>query len=241
VIREEPASEEAGRFEWVEISQLPEEWEADVGGFQVVFPCDHDAEGDGYAVEPAPEDRARVAVEQARAEAERLLAEAEQEAVAIREQARLEGAKVGEAQGRKLLEEATERVESLSSELAEHKSSLYREARAQVVELVLALAQKVLGGLAESQAEAVLRVAERAIQLLSDRETLTIRVHPEEVKLLVEAKPKILETFDGIQKLTVVKDPSVKRGGCLVQTPTTEIDARLDTQLQEIVRSVRAC
>ncbi|MBE0616947.1 MAG: hypothetical protein IH608_03325, partial [Proteobacteria bacterium] len=102
-----------------------------------------------------------------------------------------------------------------------------------------ALVNRLLGPLAEGDETAVIRVVERALQLLSDRENLTIRVNPKDLRSLVEAKPLLLESFDGIQKLTVLEDPAVKRGGCLVQTPTSEIDARLETQLAELARALR--
>jgi flagellar assembly protein FliH len=190
--------------------------------------------------EPTPEDLAQAVLEEARAEAERLLVEARARAEALAQEARRQGFEAGEAEGREHLARAAEGLEALASELAGYKSSLYRDARSQVMELVLALVDKILGPLAESEGAPVVRVVERALRLLSDRETLTIRIHPEDLHALLEAKPKILETFDGIKGLTVVEDPSVKRGGCLVETPTTEIDARLDTQLQEVARSMRA-
>jgi flagellar assembly protein FliH len=86
----------------------------------------------------------------------------------------------------------------------------------------------------------VVPVVERSLQMLSDREQLTIRVNPDDLKVVLDAKPQLLEAVDGIQKLTVLEDPSVRPGGCLVQTPTTEIDARLETQLQELARSIRS-
>lgn len=180
------------------------------------------------------------AVDEARRKAEEILSGAEKEAERIRSEAHRAGLAAGQVEGRAALEAAAARLENVAKELAAHKPSLYDEARRQVVELALSVVKKILGPLAEADAQAVLRVVEKALQQLSDREILTIRVHPDDLKSLVEAKPKILEAFDGIQKLTVLDDPSVKRGGCLVQTPTTEIDARLETQLQEIVRAVRS-
>lgn len=179
-------------------------------------------------------------LDEARREAAEILADAEKEAKRIRSEAHRAGLAAGQLAGREALEAAATRLESVAKELSAYKPSLHDEARQQCVELALSVVRKVLGPLAEADAQAVIRVVEKALQQLSDREVLTIRVHPDDLKSLVEAKPRILETFDGIQKLTVLDDPSVKRGGCLVQTPTTEIDARLETQLQEIMRAVRS-
>ena len=178
-------------------------------------------------------------VEEARREAEALLARAREEAEALREQARAEGYEAGRAEGLRTLAEGAEHLEGLCRDLAGHKAALYREARDQVVELTLALVQKLLGPLTEEMEGVVVRVVERALQVLSDRETLTIRVNPDDLQVLLEAKPRLMRSFDGIRQLAVVEDPAVRRGGCQVQTPTAEIDARLETQLEELVRAVR--
>lgn len=185
------------------------------------------------------EGRAETLLAVARQEAEALLAQARGEADGLREAAHREGIEAGRAEGRRRLEESAERLAELVRELTEYKEGLYQEARTQTLELVFAVLGKIMGPLAEADEQVVVRVTERALQLLSDREVLTLRVHPDDLKSLVEAKPQILETFDGIQKLTVLEDPSVRRGGCIVQTPSAEIDARLDSQLQEVARRLR--
>ena len=181
--------------------------------------------------------------EEARRQAEGILARARAEAEALRERARAEGLEQGRAEAleavRREAAERAERLEALIRELSGYKPRLYQEARRQVVELVLSLVEKLLGPLTEDLSGVVVRVVERALQVLADRETVTIRVHPEDLQAVLEAKPQLLETFDGIRQLAVVEDPAVHRGGCQIQTPTAEIDARLETQLEEIVRAVR--
>ncbi|MDF1556261.1 MAG: FliH/SctL family protein [Deferrisomatales bacterium] len=199
------------------------------------------AQGGGTAAPVlSPGEQAAQLLAEAREGAEATLAAARDEAVAIRAGARQEGLAAGRAEAAAATAAAVGRLQALAEELAAHKPALYAEARSQVLELTLALVRKILGPLAAASPDAVVQVVERALQLLSDREQLTIRVHPDDLKVLLDAKPQLLTALDGIQRLTVVDDPSVQPGGCLVQTPTTEIDARLDTQLQELARSLRS-
>jgi flagellar assembly protein FliH len=185
--------------------------------------------------EPGPEEL----LEAARREAALLVEAAREEAAVIREAARRQGLAEGAAEGCAPLEEAAGRWIAAAAELSGFKSRLYEEARVQVVELSLALVGKILGPLAEADAEAVAKVAGHALQLLSDREVVTLRVNPEDLHDLLETKPRLLQTVDGIKKLTVLEDPSVGRGGCLVETPTAEVDARLDAQLEELARALK--
>jgi flagellar assembly protein FliH len=178
-------------------------------------------------------------LEEARRAADALLAAAHAEVESLREEARRRGYEAGSEDGRRLAEEAATRWGKMVEELAAYRPRLYEDARGEVVELVLALVGKILGPIAEGDRETVVRVTGQALQALSDRETLTIRVNPEDLQALLDAKPRLLQSFDGVKKLTVMEDPSVGRGGCLVETATAEIDARLESQLQEIARTLR--
>ncbi len=184
---------------------------------------------------PGPDDLAAAA----RAEAEAIVAAARAEADRVRETARQEGLEAGRAEAAARAAETAERLRGLCEELAGYKDRLYREARAQVLELTFALVEKLLGPLAEADRGAVVRTVEQALQLLSDRESLTVRVHPGDLQAVARAKPRILQSFDGIRSFAVIEDPSVKPGGCEVQTPTAEIDARLETRLEELVQAAR--
>ncbi len=213
------------RFEPQAFEDLPDEPQ----GAKVVADPQEPAEG------PAPPDpRSR-----AQEEAEQILRRAREEAGRIRAAAREEGTRQGREEALAEAAGRTEALETLLRELAEWKPRLYEEARAQVLDLVLELVRKMLGPLAEQCEGAVVHVVGRALQALADREQVTVRVHPADLEVAVEAKPTLLEAVDGIRQLTVVEDPSVGRGGCRVQTPTAEIDARLDTQLEELVRVLK--
>lgn len=74
--------------------------------------------------------------------------------------------------------------------------------------------------------------------MLSDRAHVIIRVNAGDLQTLQEVKSDIMASIDGIKQLTFVEDPSVPPGGCMVETESTEIDARLQTQLDEVVRAV---
>ena len=227
VAGDHPDSDKVRPFRWEE-----REFDAPAIGEQAVMPSSKGG-ARGTAARAAQE------AAEAQAEAAADLAAARAEADAIREQARQQGMQLGREEGAAEVAAVADRLSGLLAELGEYKATLYSEARDQVLELTLALVRKLLGPLAAGSPEAVVQVVERSLTLLSDREQLTIRVHPDDLKVLMEAKPKLLEGVDGIQKLTVLEDPSVRPGGCLVQTPTTEIDARLDTQLQELARGLR--
>lgn len=177
------------------------------------------------AHEPTPEEKAKALVEAAEAEA-----------AAIREKARREGLEQGQAEGREKLARAAERMTRVAVEIAAVKPRLIKEAEEEVVVLVCEIAQRIIGTLVKERPECVVTVVSRALAALSERETVTIRVNPADLQLVIDAKPDLLTGIDGVKNLTFLDDHGVDPGGCLIETPSTELDARIKTQLEEIIR-----
>jgi flagellar assembly protein FliH len=223
-------------FQWKNLSAGSDSGATgDSGEFSKMFgPTEH-------AVELAPP---KVTPEEvlarAHQDAELIVAVAHQEAENIRLQAREDGFAKGMADGHMEIRAKVERLETLMREMASFKSHLYEEAREEVVELVIAIAEKILGPLADGQPSAVVHVVAKGLELLSDRSSVTLRVHPDDVALVIESKSQLQRTIDGIRDLSVLEDGGVPRGGCMVESRSAEIDARLHTQLDEVIRAVRS-
>lgn len=170
--------------------------------------------------------------------AREIIARAEDEAALILETAKREGYDAGVAQGREKLEMAAERLNRIAIELASLKPRLLAEATDETLSLTVAICERILGPLAGEAPEYVTGVVTRALGAMSERENVTVRINPSDMQILIEAKPDILAGIDGIRNLTFLDDPGVQKGGCIVETGSTEIDARLKTQLDEIVRAL---
>jgi flagellar assembly protein FliH len=179
------------------------------------------------------------ALTRAQEKAEQLLAEAQVTAEKIGEEARRQGYEEGMAEAKAKMAENAAKVEQLLSELAAYKPSLLHAARKQVLELSYAIVDCIMGSIAEQHSEQLAIVVERALAILTERESVSVRVNPHEMHHILEAKPNLLAAVDGIKSLTFIDDPSVGRGGCMVETDSTEIDARLKIQLDEIINSLR--
>lgn len=178
-------------------------------------------------LEPTAEEKAKA-----------ILEAAGEEAVAIREKARREGFEKGEAEGRDKLARATERMNKVAVEIASVKPRLFAEAEEEVTALVCEIAQRIMGPLVSQKPDCVVNVVSRALSALSERENVTIRVNPGDLALVLEVKPDILAGVDGARNVTFQDDHGVEPGGCMIETPSTELDARIKTQLDEIVRLV---
>jgi flagellar biosynthesis/type III secretory pathway protein FliH len=101
----------------------------------------------------------------------------------------------------------------------------------EAVELGLQVADKVIGAALEVRPEVVLDIVKGALRGMLDRERVTVQVHPDDLELVRGAVDDISGSLGGIDRLEVVAERRVDRGGAMVRTPVGEIDARVEEKL----------
>ncbi len=125
-------------------------------------------------------------------------------------------------------------VNDLIKELSEVKKKILEEAEGQIVELSLAVAEKVLHLEVTTNRDVIQAVLRDAIRNIVDRENMKIRLHPDDFRYIMEIKTDFIKNFDGIKNIVFEEDASVGRGGALIETVCGEVDARLDQQYNEV-------
>jgi flagellar biosynthesis/type III secretory pathway protein FliH len=180
----------------------------------------------------------------ARAEAEAIVARAKAEAAKIEEGARLaaeegkrsaeEAVKKGYAEGEsKGLMKVTEKL----IELERTKEKFYEGIEPDVVELAMAIAEKVIGVLAVENQKLVRDVVKQALEhTLGER--VVIRMNPDDHRKVGDSDPAFRESLDKTKRIVFRSDESVALGGCIVESEVGTIDARLETQLSAIRKAL---
>jgi len=192
------------------------------------------APGCGLAGEPSRQPGAPAA----EAALERRLAEVQAEAAAREAQARRAGFEEGQAAARRSLEgplkEALERSARTLAELAGLRRLLRQEAEQDLVRLAVAIARRILRRELSTDPQAILGLVKAAFERLDTREVLRIRVHPEDARTLEGCFADL-----GVpQRIEVVADRRLERGALLVESERGELDASVETQLEEIERGL---
>ena len=103
--------------------------------------------------------------------------------------------------------------------------------RPQLVDLAFAVAARVLAHAVERDPAAVAEVAARALESARHRAEVTLRVHPEDLAAIRAAEGALEAGLSRARHFELVADPSVGRGGAVVETEAGTVDARLDRQL----------
>jgi len=177
-----------------------------------------------------------------------ILAQADVEAQRIRELARAEGHAEGFARGRTdgLTETraAAQALQAALTQLQARAQDLADTVERDAVELALALAGKILAGAFDVEPQRVLDVVAGALRRVADRRSVTVLVNPDDLELVESAVGELRGQAGGIELCDVQADRRVSRGGAIVRTRESEVDATVQTQLaraREVIRAELGC
>lgn len=158
--------------------------------------------------------------------------------------ARQEGYRDGYQKGLdKGLDEARQvlrRFEGAISDAVGQRAVMLEEAKQKILELVLQISRKVTFDALDINREATVEMIEAVIDNLVDRSRLKIKVHPDYLPLVEQNMDRFLSGSTSIKDLKFEADPRVRLGGCFIETPTGDIDARLESQFEVIADTLQA-
>jgi flagellar assembly protein FliH len=125
-------------------------------------------------------------------------------------------------------------MSKIVKEMSALKKSTLENLEGEILQLALAVAEKVVHLEVSTNREVIRGVLREALRNISDRENMKIRVHPQDFRFMMEVKSDFLQSFDGVRNVTFAEDDSIQRGGAIIETACGEVDARLDQQCNEI-------
>lgn len=196
-----------------------------------------------------------IILENARLEAERLLAEARSEAARILEQARQDGEQLvdetveqarqnGYTEGLQTAESEAAAIRQQASEVL-HQTEVIRankfvEMEQEIISLAVEIAEKIVGAQLTVQPEIVNDIAREAIAMVKDRKEISLYVSAADANIFLERKNELQQVLGGNSNLNIIIDNSVRAGGCLVETEQGRVDAALDTRWANMMKALFA-
>jgi len=155
-----------------------------------------------------------------------------------REQARAEAEQRVLDEFRPRIEEAVAEFEELIRSTQAALVGTLEKHKEEMVELAVRIAERVILRRAEEDQTLIQRTVVAALEKARERQQVIVRVHPEDIAVLEEFKADLIARFDDLKTVTVEEDRRVDRGGVWVETSSGLIDARIRTQIEEILKSV---
>jgi flagellar assembly protein FliH len=147
----------------------------------------------------------------------------------------------GERTGREIREEELREYEQthqlllrLIEDMKTFTETVLEESENDLLQVAMGIAQKIVKTEITQNPEAILESVQEALKQLSPMEAASIRVHPQDVEMLMRKRPELLEAIEGTTALKIEPDPRLSPGDCMLETPKRIVDLRPDMQLAEI-------
>jgi flagellar assembly protein FliH len=154
------------------------------------------------------------------------------------------GHELGEQAG---LESAMQKLEPLLTggrkligELGDLHRQACRDVEADLVQLALAVARKIVDREVSLGPEAVTRIIRQALSRVEHAGRIVIKLNPTDLELLADIKPRLLSGLPEGGRAAFEADEGIARGGCLIETDVGEVDARIERQFQVVEETFRA-
>jgi flagellar assembly protein FliH len=148
------------------------------------------------------------------------------------------GLREGEAVGRQRadaeLQPVIDRLSRSIEEIGGLRARLRAEAEADLIQLSLAIARRVIRRELAIDPEALHGLVLGALEKLQGQEISRVRVHPAHVALVTAS----LRLNSASAKVEVIADPSRAVGTVIFETQHGNLDASVESQLQEIERGL---
>ena len=143
-----------------------------------------------------------------------------------------QGVQQGRQDATTQMQDALDRLARTIQEVAQVKCKVRADAEHELVKLSLAISRRILHREVTADPQSLRGVVYAALQRLQNREITKIRVFPPSIPAIRAA----LERNGGMAAIEIVGDGMLQPGALLIETSLGELDASVETQLQEIER-----
>ena len=242
-----------------EIAGLRAQWEEDLKDMRRKAADEaqriiEDAKNQAFEIFKSKQNEVHIMSEQAKVDASRIIQDAnaekekiQSESESIKEAAYKEGYAKGYdegfeksfADGNNDLTKLNEKLKKILAETINKRNEIIDTAEAQLIEVAILIAKRVVKMLTEKDKGIVIRNIQEALRRIKGRTKITIRVNIDDLEISARHKDEFYQMLDKIEGVTVLEDPNVDVGGCMIETDFGDIDARINTQLNEIETAIK--
>jgi len=196
------------------------------------------------------QERAYLELEKKVRELERSLTQekvaAKRSAAENHEKGKQEGFKEGEKQGQAAAEKKfNAEVAKLKDQTAKYfkqveqsKNEMLHGLEHILLKFCMELTKKIVANEVTTNPELVLSTIKKSLSLIADRDNILIRVAPGDLETASGAKDFLSTVTERLENVKFEVDDRIQKGGCIIESNSGMIDARLGVQLDEVEQLV---
>jgi len=162
----------------------------------------------------------------------------------IKEEAHKEGFDAGFIEGLKAAETAAKTdfdpflktLEETIHQLSWFRKEMYSKVEREMIEMVIHLTKKIIHFELSTREDAVQEMIRLGVQSVLDKESMVIKINPEDKGYAESFRPELHHMFGEIKNITFEAHSGIQRGGCLIETNFGTVDARLEKLNDQLER-----
>ncbi|HSQ74393.1 MAG TPA: FliH/SctL family protein, partial [Bacteroidota bacterium] len=159
------------------------------------------------------------------------------------EQGRAEGrAEIREEMEKRLTiarTESDERIGALMEGIAQQVRAFTASLEHDAYAFALAVAERIVKREIQLDDEIVVRQVREALRRIVGVESIKVRVHPDDEVLIRSHRAALLALTDTTRDVVIEADHTIERGGCILESASGNVDARIATQLRQVEHALR--
>ncbi|MBW1916342.1 MAG: hypothetical protein JRI86_15655 [Deltaproteobacteria bacterium] len=144
------------------------------------------------------------------------------------------GEKAGIESGNEKIESVVNSINLGLSELIKIRQDIYLETEQEIVKLAMAIARKVVCNEIRVNKDTVVNVVKEAVEKVEGNEKVKVRLSCKDFQFIKSEKPAIIDKIINIENVGFEMDDSIPDGGCIIETESGDIDARIEKQFQAV-------
>ncbi len=161
----------------------------------------------------------------------------------IRQEAFQQGVQQGMQQAAEAFQQefqnAFDFLQNTINALQQGQQAIFQQSEETVLELLIAMTEKIVGALNEPQAKVIEHTLHKVLKTADIAGRVKVLVNPTEIEYLKNVENELRMQFPDLKELGIIPDESIAIGGCVIETDLGKIDARVNTQLTEMADKLR--
>ncbi|MDF2535888.1 MAG: flagellar assembly protein FliH [Bacillales bacterium] len=159
-----------------------------------------------------------------------------------KEQGFQEGFELGRQEAEsQIQQEYSDKIEQANKllELAhEQKDAIISEAEPFLLELSTAIATQIIKQELTDYPDKFVELIKQHILRIKEREYVSVCIHPDDYEFVQSQRAQLIAVVNGETEIKIIPDPLVSIKGCVIRTDYGSVDARIDTQIDEIKKVI---
>jgi flagellar biosynthesis/type III secretory pathway protein FliH len=150
-----------------------------------------------------------------------------------------QGEKAGMELGEKRFDSIVKSFSEVLEFLGRLKEESYQKNEQDMIELVLAIARRIIQKEVSADGSIISRMISSALKYVTDQERIKVKLNPSDLEFAGQYRGEMIKEMGGMKNITFESDEGIVRGDAVIESNRGIIDAGIGKHLQEVEKALR--